>query len=136
MPGPLAIGGALLGAGFAADWLSGLPERYGIDSLSPTRQRIKGALQSELPIGNFEDQNLALQKLLMGNERQAVGSMQSYGAAGRAESPRSRAITDQFLLSKISEDFGEELSRIARTSAPGLAEMAARMGVDPSMLTM
>ena len=130
LPALLATAGLALAAPSAADWFLGLPERYGSDTWSRSRKSLRSAMTSSLTDSSFEglEMETAIQKQQA--ERGAIERMKSYGHITAPRDSRERAIEDQFLLSQIGRDFGQEIARISRTTSPSMMEIAARMGID------
>lgn len=133
LPALLGAAGLALAAPSALDWFLDLPERYGSDTLSRSRRNLRAGLQMALPNSRFDDLNMSMGMEKLFNEREVIGNMASYGPIGQ-KSQRTQAIDDQFLMSQIGRDYGQEIARIARTSGPSFTEIAASLGINPGEL--
>jgi hypothetical protein len=130
LPALLGAAGIALAAPSAAEWFLGLPARYGSDTWSRSRKNMRSAFNNQLTDTSFEDLDLAMASQHLGAERTSIENMRENTAGIKPMGGRERAIEDQFLISQITRDYGQEIARVARTQGPSMMEIAARMGID------
>lgn len=139
MPGPLPLllsGLSAAGsAGFAMQGIeSVLNTLEKFDSFDPygRKKRLKGALGSFLYSGLGEGFGMAEDELGEQALNRSLRGVSKMGNGPGVGGGRTSALEDQLFLNMIRDQHGQQLSQIARTEGPSLAEIAAGMGIDLS----